>query len=628
MVFVPGMQVGPYQILERLGQGGMATVYKAYHPALDRYVALKVLHPAFMEDPNFLERFRREARVVARLDHPNIVPIYDFSEHEGQPYLVMKFIEGETLKARLQRGRLSVEEIMVVAEAVGAALSYAHRQGVLHRDVKPSNVMLAADGRIYLTDFGLARIAQAGESSLSSDRLLGTPQYISPEQALGKGDLDERTDVYSFGVMLFELFLARVPYSADTPYAIIHDHIYTPLPRPRDLDPNISPALERVLLKALAKSPEDRFASVEALMEALRKAVRGEDALAGEPLPTQPAAATLPSLKPAKAATGTAAAPPAASAAPAAPPPSLGSSASTVAALPHRHGWWWFLGGILVAVLVVGAGVLVFLRTRPQRSHMPARATMPMLAAEMPTHEPSMQADEPEASEAPLSPEVRKLLLGIPRPALDAPEVASLIDRIEASPENYRAWFALAAELWSSGYPQWKILGHAVALARDKGDWETVMEAADEMGVRGATLPAARLQVEAYLLAPPGEWQKHQDDFYATLMAAAPEPDLPQYLPYDVIAKVSPELADLVYASHFYFSGEGKRGDRHAEALQQAGVPEAALALLKAERAFFIENDPAKARQLLDRILNQTDGVPEWVVLIAEADQEMLSDQH
>ena len=330
MVFVPGMQVGPYQILERLGQGGMATVYKAYHPALDRYVALKVLHPAFMEDPNFLERFRREARVVARLDHPNIVPIYDFSEHEGQPYLVMKFIEGETLKARLQRGRLSMEEIMVVAEAVGAALSYAHRQGVLHRDVKPSNVMLAADGRIYLTDFGLARIAQAGESSLSSDRLLGTPQYISPEQALGKGDLDERTDVYSFGVMLFELFLARVPYSADTPYAIIHDHIYTPLPRPRDLDPNISPALERVLLKALAKSPEDRFASVEALMEALRQAVRGEDALAGEPLPSQPAAATLPSLKPAEAATDTAAAPPASCAATAAPPPSLRSRASTV----------------------------------------------------------------------------------------------------------------------------------------------------------------------------------------------------------------------------------------------------------------------------------------------------------
>ncbi len=627
MVFVPGMQVGPYQILERLGQGGMATVYKAYHPALDRYVALKVLHPAFMEDPNFLERFRREARVVARLDHPNIVPIYDFSEHEGQPYLVMKFIEGETLKARLQRGRLSVEEVMVVAEAVGAALSYAHRQGVLHRDVKPSNVMLAADGRIYLTDFGLARIAQAGESSLSSDRLLGTPQYISPEQALGKGDLDERTDVYSFGVMLFELFLARVPYSADTPYAIIHDHIYTPLPRPRDLDPNISPALERVLLKALAKSPDDRFASVEALMEALRKAVRGEDALAGEPLPAQPAAATLPSLK-AKAATGTAPAPPAASAAPAAPPPSSGGSVSTVVAPPQRHGWWWFLGGILVAVLVVGAGVLVFLRTRPSRSHMPARATMPMLAAEMPTQAPSMQANEHEEGEAHLPPEVRKLLLGIPRPAADDPAVAPLVDKIKESPENYWAWFALAAELWSAGYPQWQILGHAVALARDKGDWNAVIEASDEMGMRDAMLPAARLQVEAYLLAPPDEWQKHKDDFYATLMAAAPEPDLPQYLPHNVIAKVSPELADLVYASHFYFNGEGTRGDRYAEALQQAGVPEAALALLKAERAFFIENDPAKAHQLLDRILHQTDGVPEWVVLIAEADQEMLSDQH
>jgi serine/threonine protein kinase len=173
----------------------------------------------------------------------------------------------------LQRGALTLAEIGRIAEAVGAALAYAHEQGVLHRDVKPSNVLLGTDGRIYLTDFGLARIAQAGESTLSSDRLLGTPQYISPEQALGKGDLDARTDIYAFGVMLYEMLLGRVPYNADTPYAIIHDHIYAPLPRPRDLDPNLPLALERVLLKALAKQPEDRFADVPALMEALRQAL-------------------------------------------------------------------------------------------------------------------------------------------------------------------------------------------------------------------------------------------------------------------------------------------------------------------------------------------------------------------
>ena len=273
MPFAPGENVGPYRILEQLGQGGMATVYKAYHAALDRYVAIKVLHPAFTQDPNFLSRFQREARVVAKLEHPNIVPVYDFAEHEGQPYLVMKFIQGETLKARLARGPLSQQEVLQVVEAVGSALAYAHQQGILHRDIKPSNVILAEDGRIYLADFGLARIAQAGESTLSTDMLLGTPQYISPEQALGRPDLDEGTDIYSFGVVLYELVVGKVPYSADTPYSIIHDHIYTPLPLPRQINPQVPEAVERVLLKALAKDRAERYPTAAALVEDFRAAL-------------------------------------------------------------------------------------------------------------------------------------------------------------------------------------------------------------------------------------------------------------------------------------------------------------------------------------------------------------------
>ena len=175
MAFELGENVGPYRIMEKLGRGGMATVYKAYHANLDRYVALKVLHPAFLEDPNFLARFQREARLVAKLEHPNIVPVYDFADHEEQPYLVMKYIEGETLKAHLNRGRLEPDEIWKVVEAVGAGLGYAHKQGVLHRDIKPSNVIMAKDDRAYLADFGLARIAQSGESTLSSDMIMGTP---------------------------------------------------------------------------------------------------------------------------------------------------------------------------------------------------------------------------------------------------------------------------------------------------------------------------------------------------------------------------------------------------------------------------------------------------------------------
>jgi serine/threonine protein kinase len=272
MSFNPGEQVGPYRIMEQHGQGGMATVYKAYHPALDRYVAIKVLHQAFLEDPSFQARFQREARVVARLEHPNIVPIHDYAEHEKRPYLVMKFIEGETLKARLQREPLSPGEIERIVETVGAGLSHAHKQGILHRDIKPSNVMLSKDGKIYLTDFGLARIAQSGESTLTSDVILGTPQYISPEQAMGRKDLDEGTDIYSFGVMIYEMVVGRVPFSADTPFSVIHDHIYTALPLPSRVNPNISPEVERVLLKALAKDRSDRYPEVDSMAQAFKEA--------------------------------------------------------------------------------------------------------------------------------------------------------------------------------------------------------------------------------------------------------------------------------------------------------------------------------------------------------------------
>jgi serine/threonine protein kinase/Tfp pilus assembly protein PilF len=279
MTFANGENVGTYRIVEKLGQGGMATVYKAYHPALDRYVAIKVMHPAFMEDPNFLARFQREARIVAKLDHPHIIPIYDFAEHNGHPYLVMRFVEGETLKARIEsarsteRGPLEPQEIMRIVQAVGEALTYAHGQGVLHRDIKPSNILLTPDGGVYLTDFGLARMAEAGESTLSRDMMVGTPQYISPEQAKGIRKLDARTDVYSLGVVLYELLVGRAPFTADTPYAIIHDHIFTPLPMPREINPDLPEPIERVLLKALAKEPNDRFQSVEELITALEAAL-------------------------------------------------------------------------------------------------------------------------------------------------------------------------------------------------------------------------------------------------------------------------------------------------------------------------------------------------------------------
>lgn len=273
MSFSIGNTVGPYRIVDQIGQGGMATVYKAYHANLDRYVAFKVLHPAFKEDTNFLERFKREAQIVAKLEHPSIVPVYDYADFEGQPYLVMKFIEGETLKARLKRQPLTLPETIAMLTVVADALTFAHNRGILHRDIKPSNIMLDRDDKPFIADFGLARIAQAGESTLSQDMMLGTPQYISPEQAKGLQDLGPGTDIYSLGVVLYEILVGRVPFSADTPYAIVHDHIYKPLPLPSKINPQVPQELERVLLKALAKEPLDRYETAVDMAEDFRQAV-------------------------------------------------------------------------------------------------------------------------------------------------------------------------------------------------------------------------------------------------------------------------------------------------------------------------------------------------------------------
>ena len=276
MPLAEGQMLGQYRIEAPMGQGGMATIYRATQQRLGRVVAIKMMHPAFVQDTAFLTRFEREAQIVAQLDHPNIVPVYDFSDYEGQPYLVMKYIDGTTLKRVLEDGPVEPADALRVMTPIAAALDYAHQQGVLHRDIKPSNILIAADGTPYLTDFGLARMAALGSSTLSGDVLLGTPHYISPEQALGNEHLTAATDLYSLGVVLYELVTGRVPYTGDTPYAIVHAHIYDPLPDPRSINADISPEVEAVLVKALAKDPAERYTSAGELIHAYRAAVEDQ----------------------------------------------------------------------------------------------------------------------------------------------------------------------------------------------------------------------------------------------------------------------------------------------------------------------------------------------------------------
>ena len=272
MPFIIGENVGPYRLIEKLGKGGMATVFKAYHPSLDRYVAIKALHPAFMEHPGFIDRFEREAKVVAKLDHPNIVPIFDFSEHEDRPYLVLKYVRGETLKARLEKSKLTYKESRHIFRVISSALAYAHQESVLHRDIKPSNVLMEKGGQIYLADFGLARMTETSQTTLSGQMMMGTPHYISPEQAKGLGGLDSGTDIYSLGVMMYELLVGEVPFQADTPFSVIHDHIYSPLPLPREMNPDLNEDIQRAILKSLAKKREDRYENISDMMTMFLKA--------------------------------------------------------------------------------------------------------------------------------------------------------------------------------------------------------------------------------------------------------------------------------------------------------------------------------------------------------------------
>ncbi len=268
-----GKQFGPYRIMAPLGEGGMAAVYKAFQPGVDRMVALKVLPQHFAKDPQFVDRFEREAKVLARLQHPHILPVHDFGQADGYTYIVMPFIDSGDLADLMKERRFSMAESGRIVTQVGDALDYAHSQGIVHRDVKPSNILVDQRGNTLLTDFGLAKIVSGCANKLTgSGFIIGTPEYMSPEQCMSE-EVDGRSDIYAVGVILYELVTGRVPFSAETPVALIFKHINDPLPPPRQIDPGISEAVEKVILKAMAKEPADRYATAGEMTRALQAAL-------------------------------------------------------------------------------------------------------------------------------------------------------------------------------------------------------------------------------------------------------------------------------------------------------------------------------------------------------------------
>ena len=266
----PGTRIGPYAVVECIGRGGMATVYRAYHDGLDRDVAIKVLPEFFAEDPEYRERFQHEARAVARLKHPNILEVFDFGNHDGIAYIVMELAEGGTLAGALG-APMRLEDVLTLLEPLAAALDYAHSRGILHRDIKPSNIFLREDGTPVLADFGLSRMAGSQPRLTATGAVMGTPEYISPEH-VGNGPVGPASDRYSFAVLAYEMFTGRVPFQSESLASVLVAHMTRPMPPTHEVTGQLSAHVESVLRRALAKSPDDRYPSALSFVLALKPA--------------------------------------------------------------------------------------------------------------------------------------------------------------------------------------------------------------------------------------------------------------------------------------------------------------------------------------------------------------------
>jgi eukaryotic-like serine/threonine-protein kinase len=268
---------GRYELEDLLGVGGMSSVYRARDRVLERTVALKILHEQFSHDPAYVERFRREARAIAKLSHPNIVTVIDRGEFEGRQFIVFEYVGGETLKQLATReAPLPPDRALALVHQVARGLAFAHEHGIVHRDVKPHNVLVDADGAAKVTDFGIARSLGGPDDGLTqTGTVLGTGAYISPEQAVGR-PADERSDQYSLGALLYELLTGRIPYGGESIVAVATRHVRDPVPNVREVRPEISPRVDALIRRAMAKRPEDRFPSTDAMIGAIEACLADE----------------------------------------------------------------------------------------------------------------------------------------------------------------------------------------------------------------------------------------------------------------------------------------------------------------------------------------------------------------
>jgi serine/threonine protein kinase len=284
-----GTTLGAYQLLDVLGKGGMATVYRAYQINVGREVAMKLLSPDLADEPEFISRFQHEAQLAAGLQHPNIVAVHDFGRAGSYTYLVMRLMEGGSLEHLLNGGRLSSDRVIQLTGQIASALDYAHGRGIVHRDLKPTNVLLDVSGNAALTDFGIAKLMVGDQITglTAAGTVMGTPTYMAPEQWRSE-PVDARTDIYALGVMIFQMLAGRVPFSSETPHGLMYQHLDAPPPPLRAIRPDLPLAVEPVLRKALAKHRQDRPASAGELAHDLETALRFPAEAASTPLPPRP----------------------------------------------------------------------------------------------------------------------------------------------------------------------------------------------------------------------------------------------------------------------------------------------------------------------------------------------------